>query len=143
MDSRLIVTKILLGAIIAMLAACLCMSRSLERQTSSKNVTNNDLYRSRNTKIIEASLCIFLPVIYMSLRMSCTFSLSVLWKSHIPLDTLVQDFRFDLVANFGCSAAINPSVPALALMWLPPLVLCIISFTYSGKFPFLVDRYST
>ena len=45
---------------------------------------------------------------------------------------MVQDRRFVLVEEFGCQAAIYPSVPALFLTWFIPLILCMITVFYAG-----------
>ena len=54
-------------------------------------------------------------------------------KSHLICpDFIVQDRRFVLVQEFGCQAAIYPSVPALFLTWFIPLVFCMITVFYAG-----------
>jgi pheromone a factor receptor len=50
----------------------------------------------------------------------------------ISLDFIVQDRRFVIVEDFGCQAAVYPSVPALFLTWFIPLILCMITVFYAG-----------
>ena len=47
-------------------------------------------------------------------------------------DFVVQDRRFIIVQEFGCQAAIYPSIPALFLTWLIPIILCTITLFYAG-----------
>jgi len=44
----------------------------------------------------------------------------------------VQDRRFVIVQEFGCQAAIYPSIPALFLTWFTPIILCMITVFYAG-----------
>lgn len=46
-------------------------------------------------------------------------------------DPVSQDHRFDLAKDYGCSPSIHNSLPTLALIWIPPLVLCAITFAFS------------
>lgn len=55
-------------------------------------------------------------------------------KHFLNADFIAQDHRFDLVKDFGCSASIHPSTPALITMWLPPMLVCGLSFITSGEF---------
>lgn len=41
-------------------------------------------------------------------------------------DAIVQDRRFVILEDFGCQAAVNNSLPALIIVWLPPLCISII-----------------
>jgi pheromone a factor receptor len=49
-----------------------------------------------------------------------------------PTDLIVQDHRFDLVENFGCSASVDPSAVGVALVWIPPLLMCSLCFIFFG-----------
>ena len=44
----------------------------------------------------------------------------------------MQDRRFVIVQDFGCQAAIYPSIPALFLTWFIPLILCVVTVFYAG-----------
>ncbi|KAH9943670.1 STE3-domain-containing protein [Amylocystis lapponica] len=103
-----IATKVLLGAQTALPAACLCLCRQLQRCTARIETKQRHCLLS-----FDFLLCITLPVVYMAL--------------HI----IVQDYRFDLIEDFGCIASLYPSIPAIILIWLPPLVLCSITLVYA------------
>nr|ANB67027.1 pheromone receptor [Agrocybe salicacicola] len=85
-----IVTKLMLGANIALPGAFLCISRHLELVSSSRMISL-DKKVIRNRTILDLTLCYAIPILYMSLHV------------------VAQDHRFDLVKNFGCSASIHPS----------------------------------
>ena len=70
---------------------------------------------------------------YVSFKRNRGFLWYPINNSHlISLDFVVQDRRFVLVQEFGCQAAIYPSVPALFLTWFIPLILCMITVFYAG-----------
>ncbi|KAF9468429.1 pheromone A receptor-domain-containing protein [Collybia nuda] len=108
-----IVTKLLLGATVALPGACLCISRNLELVASTRMIFTDPRSR-RNGVLFDLLFCYVLPILYMIL--------------HI----IVQDHRFDLVEDFGCSASIHPSTIGLIIMWLPPMIICSASFILSG-----------
>ncbi|EMD35237.1 B mating type receptor [Gelatoporia subvermispora B] len=97
-----IVTKLTLGSHIAIPGACLSMCLHIQ------NSPFGSARRSRRLGYIpDIMFCIALPLFY------------------IALHTIVQDHRFDIAADFGCSASTYTSIPAISLVWLPPTVLCI------------------
>ncbi|GBE87051.1 predicted protein [Sparassis crispa] len=103
-----IVTKVLLGAWVALPAACLCLCRHLQncaRQVETKG--------RRSFLALDLALCVAVPVLYMAIHV------------------IVQDRRFDLVEEYGCEPSIYISTPAVILIWLPPFVLCVIAFCYA------------
>ncbi|KAF8154019.1 pheromone A receptor-domain-containing protein [Crassisporium funariophilum] len=106
------VTKLMLGANIALPGAFLCIARQLELVSSTRTFSF-DPKVLRNRMFLEVLLCYILPVIYMSLHL------------------ITQDHRFDLVKDLGCSASIHPSTPAFMLTWIPLLLLCSVSFVLS------------
>lgn len=48
------------------------------------------------------------------------------------IDVIVQDNRFDLTQDFGCSSSTYISIPALILVWIPPLILCSIIYVFTA-----------
>ena len=50
----------------------------------------------------------------------------------LRLDYVVQGHRFDIVEDFGCRASIYVSLPAIFLIWVPPLIFCLGSMILSG-----------
>ncbi|OBZ74840.1 hypothetical protein A0H81_05266 [Grifola frondosa] len=49
----------------------------------------------------------------------------------MALHAIVQTRRFDLAENLGCDASTYASVPAIILVWLPPLISCIATLIYA------------
>ncbi|KZT00250.1 STE3-domain-containing protein [Laetiporus sulphureus 93-53] len=103
-----IVTKLLFGSRIAIPAICLCLTLRSWRIFPA-------VYASERRRVLsfECILCFLLPMFYMAL--------------HI----IVQDHRFDIYEGFGCTASVYRSIPAIFLVWLPPLILCIIAVLVS------------
>ncbi|KAJ6498391.1 pheromone A receptor-domain-containing protein [Mycena vitilis] len=103
-----IVTKVLVGAALALPGVCLCSARYLELLSSSRKIYPNT-YSKRIHTLLDVALCYVFPLLYMTLHFA------------------VQDHRFDLLRDFGCSASIHRSTPAVLIMVIPPLILCSIS----------------
>jgi len=130
------VTLILHALRVVFPAVALCVCRQLEIVSSTLDVS----YDPRNkyfTSVFHYVMCLAIPVVYAILRKFQTKSpLSVM--SHKPIsfepspDLVVQDRRFVLVQEFGCQAAIYPSVPALFLTWFIPLILCTVTVFYAA-----------
>ncbi|KAI0729154.1 pheromone A receptor-domain-containing protein [Fomitopsis betulina] len=108
-------TKLLMGVRVAIPATCVCLSNRVRHL-----LMTGDAKGGIGILSFDLITCIAIPVTYMVL--------------HI----IVQDYRFNLTENFGCSPAIYDSIPALFLVWLPPLIfsICAIALTcttmYSG-----------
>ena len=51
-------------------------------------------------------------------------------EAHTTTDTVVQDRRFVILENFGCQAAVGDYLPALVIVWLPPLCISIIGIFF-------------
>ncbi|KAF9647219.1 fungal pheromone STE3G-protein-coupled receptor [Thelephora ganbajun] len=108
-----VVTFILYALRVALPAAALCVCRQLEIVSSTLDVSY-DPRKKYFTSVFHYVMCLAVPVIYAILHF------------------VVQDRRFVLVQEFGCQAAIYPSVPALFLTWFIPLVFCMITVFYAG-----------
>ncbi|GLB44324.1 hypothetical protein LshimejAT787_1602540 [Lyophyllum shimeji] len=108
-----IVTKLLVGATIALPGACLSISRRLELVSSSRTIANDPRSQTRRL-LLEFTLCYIVPLIYMALHY------------------ISQDHRFDLIQDYGCSASVHPSTVSLTILWLPPIILCFASFVLCG-----------
>ncbi|TFK50582.1 fungal pheromone STE3G-protein-coupled receptor [Heliocybe sulcata] len=98
-----LVTKLELATPFAVAMAGLCLAHSLESVSSEREVLHSDGWKTR----IKGFACIGMPIIYLLLSI------------------LVQDHRFDIVENFGCQASTYISIPAVILLWLPILLLCL------------------
>ena len=122
----------MLGANVALPAAFLCVSRQLELLSSTRAIPSHPTV-VRNWLIFDICMCYLLPIIYILLRtFNSSFPLSILSDIFPPSDLLVQNHRFDLVENFGCSASVDPSVIGISLVWIPPLLICSISIVFFG-----------
>ncbi|ETW79706.1 putative B mating type protein [Heterobasidion irregulare TC 32-1] len=120
-----IATKVLLGVMIAVPGAFLCLCRRLERISSRDETRLKG--NKQHTRVFEAFLCLFLPVVYMALHV------------------IVQDHRFDIVEDFGCQPATFMSLPALIIVWLPPLVISVVALLYcvSASINVAKSRYNS
>jgi pheromone a factor receptor len=49
---------------------------------------------------------------------------------HTETDTIVQDRRFLIVKDLGCQVAVHNSIPALIIVWLPPLCISTVAILY-------------
>ncbi|KAF7344875.1 Pheromone B beta 1 receptor [Mycena venus] len=102
-----IITKLLLGTTAALPGLHLCSARYLELLSSTRKIYPN-MYSKRIHKLVDVALCYLLPLLYIILHFA------------------VQNHRFDLVRNFGCSASIPRFTPAVLIIVIPPLIICII-----------------
>ncbi|KAI0298001.1 GPCR fungal pheromone mating factor [Russula brevipes] len=101
---------VLLGAMVALPACFLCISRRLEVITSPRGCEQRQSKTYETT--FEAATCFLLPCLYMGLH------------------SIVQDRRFVILENLGCQAAVQDSLPALIIVWLPPLCISIIGILF-------------
>jgi hypothetical protein len=130
-DSRPQVTPILYALRVALPAVALCVCRQLEIVSSTLDVS----YDPRDkyfTSVFHYSVCLVIPVVYAVLREPCTLVSAVYLELTPSPDFVVQDRRFVLVQEFGCQAAIFPSIPALFVTWFIPLILCMVTAFYAG-----------
>ncbi|KAI0946031.1 hypothetical protein AcV7_010118 [Taiwanofungus camphoratus] len=108
-----ITTKIIIGASSALPAATMCICKHLELVSSGRVVrlTNED---KRRRTIFELVMCFGVPMILMALHY------------------IVQGHRFDIVEAIGCQPATYYSIPAVFIVWFPPLVLSMITLIYAS-----------
>ncbi len=52
------------------------------------------------------------------------------YEAHTTTDIIVQDRRFVILENFGCQAAVGDYLPALVIVWLPPLCISMIGIVF-------------
>ena len=45
----------------------------------------------------------------------------------------MQGHRFDIIEDIGCQAATYYSIPAVFIIWFPPLLFATITFIYGGE----------
>ncbi|KAF5342924.1 hypothetical protein D9758_014949 [Tetrapyrgos nigripes] len=125
-----ITTKFLLGAMVALPGALLCLACRLEfvasqrpilfalapssgtqaggETTDSANLATKRLRIAKIKQLLfDLSLCVVFPVVFLFLHF------------------IVENHRFDITADLGCSASIHSSIPGLLITSLPPLLLCI------------------
>ncbi|CAE6467716.1 unnamed protein product [Rhizoctonia solani] len=108
-----ICTKLVIGANWGFSASTVCISRYLAQVSSPHHTVANVTDRRRRI-IFEIFMCVVLPLIAMALHY------------------VVQGHRFDILEDFGCNPTTYVSVAALCLVYLPSLVLALITLVYSG-----------
>ncbi|CCM02279.1 uncharacterized protein FIBRA_04364 [Fibroporia radiculosa] len=101
----LAVTKLLLGARVALPGAALCLCWRIRHYALGSTVE-----RGRSVLSFDYLMCLLLPIVYMAF--------------HI----IVQDYRFNLTEDVGCTPSVYASVPSLILVWLPPFLLSLATF---------------
>lgn len=105
-----VTSVMLLGAMVALPGAFLCISRRLEAITSVRNT--EEKHGKTHRTVFETIMCLLFPVLYMSLH------------------TIIQDRRFLIVKDLGCQVAVHNSIPALIIVWFPPLCTSIVAILY-------------
>ncbi|KAH7924990.1 fungal pheromone STE3G-protein-coupled receptor [Leucogyrophana mollusca] len=108
-----ITSKIIIGANFALPSACLCVCIHLERVASVRQAqtTHSD---KRRRQIFEAIMCFGLPILFMGLHY------------------IVQGHRFDIIEEYGCRPTTYVSIPAVFLIWVPPLLLATLSLGFAA-----------
>ncbi|KAF9007126.1 Rcb2.42 [Cyathus striatus] len=108
-----IVTKLQIGATMALPACCLCLCIRLERISAIREA-NATACKRRQRVFFDLFMCWGLPAIHMALHY------------------IVQGHRFDIVEDFGCRASIYSSVQALLLVWILPLLTSFLTLVYAA-----------
>ncbi|KIM42058.1 hypothetical protein M413DRAFT_445229 [Hebeloma cylindrosporum] len=108
-----ITTKLIIGANFALPSACLCVCVHLE-QVSSVRLARTNISDKRRRQYFEAFMCIGLPLIFMALHY------------------VVQGHRFDIIEDYGCRPTTYFSIPAIFIVWIPPILLAIGALVYAG-----------
>ncbi|PFH48843.1 hypothetical protein AMATHDRAFT_5425 [Amanita thiersii Skay4041] len=103
-------TKILIGGTVALPGSCCLLNMRLAKY-SSRNPLNRSRFWRIGEKVIEI-ICLNYPPFY------------------IGYHYVVQDHRFDIVEDIGCGPVIYPSIPAVFLMWVPPLSFLVGSWIF-------------
>ncbi|KAI0651373.1 GPCR fungal pheromone mating factor [Trametes meyenii] len=108
-----IISKLVIGANMAIPAACFCLAMRLEGIAAVRNVKTNFTDKRRKT-IVDLAICVGAPMIQMALHY------------------VVQGHRFDIVEGFGCQPDTYVSIPEFFLIWFIPILLCISTFVLGG-----------
>nr|AYF56467.1 pheromone receptor [Coriolopsis trogii] len=104
-----IISKLVIGANMAIPASCFCLSLRLEgiAAVRSAKISHSD---KRRKMLADIAVCVGLPVIQMALHY------------------IVQGHRFDIVERFGCQPETYVSLPEFFLIWFIPILLCLGTF---------------
>ncbi|KAJ7813352.1 pheromone receptor [Mycena olivaceomarginata] len=108
-----ITTKLIIGSSLALPAACLCICIHLE-QVSSVRAVRSSVADKRRRQWFEAVMCFGLPVVFMALHY------------------IVQGHRFDIIQEYGCRPTTYPSLVAIFIIWIPPIILAIGALVFAG-----------
>ncbi|KAF6749938.1 pheromone receptor Rcb2 B43 [Ephemerocybe angulata] len=106
-------SKLVIGANMGLPAACLCISIYLEQVASLRRATSS-LADKRKRQWFEAFMGFGLPIIFMGLHF------------------IVQGHRYDIIEGYGCRPTTYYSIPAIFIVWLPPLLMAAGCFIFSG-----------
>jgi len=108
-----ITTRYIVGLSVAIPAASLCINRRLYNIASIRSVTFTKNDRRRGI-LIDLAIGVGLPVLVMALQY------------------VVQGHRFDIFEDIGCVPFTYNTPLAYPLVYVPPLVIAIISGVYSA-----------
>ncbi|KAJ6522339.1 Rcb2.42 [Mycena vulgaris] len=108
-----IATKFQVGATMALPACCLCLCIHLERIASVRQVRTTVEQKQRRM-VFDLAMCWGVPFISMALHY------------------VVQGHRFDIVQDFGCRPATYISIAAICLVWVPQLVVVVLTLLFAG-----------
>ncbi|KAJ7055540.1 pheromone A receptor-domain-containing protein [Mycena amicta] len=106
-----ITTKLSVGALAAVIGACLSLSRALELLVSRRKF-HPETYGHGVYRLIDLGCCILFPVLYMLLHFA------------------VQDHRFDFTPNLGCFPSMRLSSSATTTMLVPPLLVGAVALGF-------------
>ncbi|PPQ99740.1 hypothetical protein CVT24_009723 [Panaeolus cyanescens] len=104
-------SKLLIGVSVAIPAASLCINRRLYCIASVQSVTRTRADK-RRAILIDLAIGVGIPVLVMILHY------------------VVQGHRFDIFEEFGCFPYTYNTWPAYPLVFIPPLILALISAVY-------------
>ncbi|KIJ64368.1 hypothetical protein HYDPIDRAFT_154822 [Hydnomerulius pinastri MD-312] len=108
-----ITTKIIIGANSALPIATMCVCKHLELVSSNRRVRFDHVDRRRRI-IFDSLMCFGLPLIFMALHY------------------VVQGHRYDILENFGCQPTVYFSVPAIFIVYVPPLAFSLATLVYAS-----------
>ncbi|KAF7421275.1 hypothetical protein PC9H_011797 [Pleurotus ostreatus] len=108
-----ICTKIVVGASFALPICTMCVCKHLEMVSSNRKVKfdHND---KRRRVIFESVMCFVVPLVFMALHY------------------IVQGHRYDIFQYIGCQATVYISVPAILLIWVPPLFFSVLTLIFAS-----------
>ncbi|KIJ45902.1 hypothetical protein M422DRAFT_778666 [Sphaerobolus stellatus SS14] len=105
-------TKILMGFVVAVPGASMCLMRQISIITSLR--TSQRPSGSRKERIIEVFFCLLFPCIYMVLHY------------------VVQGRRFDIIETLGCTPTFVISWVSILLIFVSPLLMSVVGLIYGG-----------
>jgi pheromone a factor receptor len=108
-----ILTRLTIGIAFAMPGVALCICRYLAG-VASATAGAPTASSKRKRLIFEMIMCNGLPCLFMALHY------------------IVQGHRFDIQEHLGCAPATYLSWPALVILWVPVLLLCVITMIYAA-----------
>ena len=82
----------------------------------------------------DAAVCWGFPILYMALRAYSRRAEEPSWLTAIT-DYIVQGHRFDILEDFGCRPTVYVSLPAIFLVWVPPMTAALATFGFAGTIP--------
>ena len=118
----------MLGSSFAIPAASLCINRRLYQIASVQSVTKTRAEKRRDV-IIDLAIGVGLPILGMILR-ECYRADSSRVFPDLPLDTVVQAYRFSIYEEVGCAPFTWNTPPAYPLFYCWPTVIGLVSASY-------------
>ncbi|KDQ53872.1 hypothetical protein JAAARDRAFT_136314 [Jaapia argillacea MUCL 33604] len=104
--------RITLAVNVAIPAASLCINRRLFYIANAKGAILTDGAEKRRAVIVDLCMCVGIPIL------------------QIILAYIVQGHRFDIFEDIGCFPFVYLTPPSFPLVYVWPLVLCLVSAGY-------------
>jgi len=122
-------TKFIIGWSVAIPASSLCITRRLYHISSVKTVTISQAEK-RRAVYVDLAIGLGLPVLEMILRKLCCL-LYAEYQLSLNADYIPQGHRFNILEDIGCWPHIYVSWVAYVLVFIPPVVIGLVSAVYA------------
>ncbi|KAG8793269.1 a-factor receptor [Ceratobasidium sp. 428] len=109
-----ITTRLIIGMSVGLVAASLCINRRLHDIATIKSVTIDQDSRRRRV-VFDLLVGVALPILVMA------------------LSYVVQTNRYNILEDFGCWPTTYPTLLAIPLVLLWPIMISVASFIYAGS----------
>jgi pheromone a factor receptor len=123
--------RIIFAGNIGVPAASLCINRRLYHISSLKSARITDMDK-RRAVLEDLAIGLVLPLLGIPLGMGKNFYLCRLRLTLCPA-YITQGHRFDVFEQFGCMPNVYNSVFAFLFIWVPPLIIGLVSGVYCGE----------
>ena len=119
------------GEFIAFPAATLCICKHLEYVSSGRPIYLDK--RQWRRTCFELFMCLGLPCLWMLLCKSNGFTLCSNLANYSRSVYCFQPRRYFIIEDFGCIASFWSSSASIIILFVPPLILAVVTLAYGSK----------